>query len=833
MRCLAQGELSAGAVATNLSAPYEIQAGCEYEVLLLPAKPPLVDGAAGANSTGFDYEAADVFLRLERPAGTRLGLEWSWRDAEQTLEALPAVLFGWGAPPTLATPQRAAYYDFYRWPSEDEGRQEWHADIAGTGRDVYHLAPGAVCHQASTEPTGLRSDCSAFLASEREGTLYVTVTSNDVRQGQEARGTLRITVEEVEATTVLPEQNRALRSLHERCCAPRKAPPGWSWEFHALTVNIDLRQKPYCDWLGSGDWPGGDGEAAVACDALTGVGCDAAGNVVHLSLAGRGLQCELGSEELAVMPLLRTLDLRSNQLSGAIAENALVAMDELETLDLSRNSFDGDAPCLSGAALRELVLSHNRLTGSVYECYATAPPRLRSLELANNRLSGELPELRWPVATIPSGTLLALDFSDNFFGGQIPAAWSANFGLQVIDASRNALQGELPLFLMSAALPALYALRLSDNALSGPIPEVQPGALSLRIVELGHNEFSGSISEGQFAVMQDNIRAGLTSSLQLDSAGLSGDLPRGVYNLVFGPRNPITYLSLMGNFFRCDEDTDTWPQWALDMAVNKHLGTCTKVPSTDRAVPDAGAPGDELLIIGDGFKADGHLNVRFTAADGSVVAHAPGLYMDRTSIAVRLPATLVGSALKGSAVTVAVANFGSDFTADAGKARASFELRCAAGTDGPRCEFSDAETCGGDGVATFDGGCRRQAPILPRWGVPVIAGVLLALAGALGTLIYLVRRERKGRPVFVPLETFPMMDVDGRGDNGAAGGGDAEAHNEELRSESRRRASGEAAFMRTNAAAVDDFEGDVRLNVEHRDAAMGDVELAAVVPHAI
>ena len=78
-----------------------------------------------------------------------------------------------------------------------------------------------------------------------------------------------------------------------------------------------------------------------------------------------------------------------------------------------------------------------------------------------------------------------------------------------------------------------------------------------------------------------------------------------------------------------------------------------------------------------------------------------------------------------------------------------------------------------------------------------------------------------------------MMDVDGQGDNGAAGGGDAEAHNEELRSESRRRASGEAAFMRTNAAAVDDFEGDLRLNVEHRDAAMGDVELAAVVPHAI
>ena len=121
-----------------------------------------------------------------------------------------------------------------------------------------------------------------------------------------------------------------------------------------------------------------------------GVGTDAAGRVVGLSLTYNRLSGEL-PPELGSLANLQHLFLQDNELSGEIPLE-LGNLANLRTLCLMGNQLSGEIPAELGnlANLRALRLSQNALSGKI-------PPELGNLasltelDLSDNQLSGEVP----------------------------------------------------------------------------------------------------------------------------------------------------------------------------------------------------------------------------------------------------------------------------------------------------------------------------------------------------------------------------------------------------------------------------------------------------------
>uniref|UniRef100_A0A0E0JII1 non-specific serine/threonine protein kinase n=1 Tax=Oryza punctata TaxID=4537 RepID=A0A0E0JII1_ORYPU len=90
------------------------------------------------------------------------------------------------------------------------------------------------------------------------------------------------------------------------------------------------------------------------------------------------------------MPMLLTLNLSCNQLSGGIPES-FAKLKVLTQLDLSKNQLSGEIPAEMGAmpVLNVLDLSSNRLSGDIPSSLASQ--NLNSLNLSSNQLSGQVP----------------------------------------------------------------------------------------------------------------------------------------------------------------------------------------------------------------------------------------------------------------------------------------------------------------------------------------------------------------------------------------------------------------------------------------------------------
>ncbi|KAL3690710.1 hypothetical protein R1sor_004361 [Riccia sorocarpa] len=158
-------------------------------------------------------------------------------------------------------------------------------------------------------------------------------------------------------------------------------------------------------------------------------------SLLHLRLENNEF---LGNLSQRFPPMLQSLELQNNRLTGSMDDTNLFSLGSLQKLDLSENNFTGVLPALSG--LQNITF----------------------LDVSNNGFQGTLP------STLFSLNLYYCNMSLNNFTGSIEVRGQSLRG--VLDLSRNALSGGISSLL--SMLSAISYLDLGDNRLEGPVPSV-------------------------------------------------------------------------------------------------------------------------------------------------------------------------------------------------------------------------------------------------------------------------------------------------------------------------------------------------------------------------
>ncbi|XP_002981260.2 leucine-rich repeat receptor protein kinase EMS1 [Selaginella moellendorffii] len=186
---------------------------------------------------------------------------------------------------------------------------------------------------------------------------------------------------------------------------------------------------------------------------------------------------ELSGEIPRSLPASLTyLSLKNNRLSGSMAPS-LASLRALTTLDLSSNELTGAIPSLLWSSNPNLVsvqLQRNHLSGPVA---IESPARMSRVDLSYNNLSGAIP----PMLAFSENVFL----NNNHFTGSVPKEFadgllSAN--LRNLYLQHNFLTG-FDLSPPDAALPAAALLCLQYNCLTPPSQSACPlnaGKLSSR-----------------------------------------------------------------------------------------------------------------------------------------------------------------------------------------------------------------------------------------------------------------------------------------------------------------------------------------------------------------
>ncbi|XP_022717774.1 receptor-like protein 12 [Durio zibethinus] len=204
---------------------------------------------------------------------------------------------------------------------------------------------------------------------------------------------------------------------------------------------------------------------------------------------------------LASLPRLQVLILRLNRLHGSLPNSiASSNFSTLRIIDLSGNELTGPLPTNLFQNLRamkdvpKLPLSEAYLfktdarTRYVYEYYQS------SVNVTTKRLEIEL------VKTL--AIFVAMDFSNNLFGGQIPEELGELISLQMLNFSHNSFTGPIPPSLGN--MVALESLDLSSNKLGGTIPSQLTNLTFLAVLNLSENNLVGPIPHGNQLDTFDN-----------------------------------------------------------------------------------------------------------------------------------------------------------------------------------------------------------------------------------------------------------------------------------------------------------------------------------------
>ncbi|XP_031374125.1 receptor-like protein Cf-9 homolog [Punica granatum] len=227
---------------------------------------------------------------------------------------------------------------------------------------------------------------------------------------------------------------------------------------------------------------------------------------------------------------LRTIRLSQNQLRGTLPRS-LGYCKHLEVLDLSENELEGSFPYWLETLpnLQVLVLRSNKFSGSVDSSKTSDHPfpKLRILDLSDNRFYGPLPakhfaklkameneeksSLRYmgdeyyqdSIVVEMKGVKIELvkiltmfttiDFSSNFFTGEIPRVIGHLKALKGLDLSHNNLTGKIPSSMGN--LTELEWLDLSSNKLNGIIPKGLADLTWLSCLNLSNNQLVGPIPQ--------------------------------------------------------------------------------------------------------------------------------------------------------------------------------------------------------------------------------------------------------------------------------------------------------------------------------------------------
>jgi kinase len=293
---------------------------------------------------------------------------------------------------------------------------------------------------------------------------------------------------------------------------------------------------------------------------FSGVTCDASGNrVVAINLTGVPLHggvlptevslldalasltvaaCSLSGPipaSLASMPLLRHLNLSTNNISGFFPSGPEPYFPSAEVIDVYNNSLTGPLPPFGGGRLRHLHLGENYFSGGIPEEYG-ASKQLEHLGLNGNFLSGRVPPSLSRLKRLKEMYL----GHDNVFDGGIPSEFGELEALISLDMAHcnltgpitpelgrltrletlylysNNLVGEIPAELGN--LKNLVNIDLSFNKLTGEIPASFAGLTRLKLLNLHGNELQGVIPEFVGELSQLEI-------LQAWENNLTGELP--------------------------------------------------------------------------------------------------------------------------------------------------------------------------------------------------------------------------------------------------------------------------------------------------------------------
>ncbi|KAG4122841.1 hypothetical protein ERO13_D11G291866v2 [Gossypium hirsutum] len=253
---------------------------------------------------------------------------------------------------------------------------------------------------------------------------------------------------------------------------------------------------------------------------------------------------------------LKMIDLSKNKLQEKIPKS-LMECKKLEYLDLGNNQIRDAFPSWLGSLpeLNILILSSNAFYGRIEnpKLNLIVFPKLRIIDLSHNRFNGTLPWgyfERWISMSSLDGknsptpkymieslvmrlnvvqvtrdydysmtiankgmemkypkiirTLVAIDFSDNRFDGEIPESIGKLKELHVLSFSKNNLVGGIPVAI--AKLINLESLDLSQNKLEGRIPmELGTHLTFLAFLNVSYNRLTGLIPRGtQFEGFQSN-----------------------------------------------------------------------------------------------------------------------------------------------------------------------------------------------------------------------------------------------------------------------------------------------------------------------------------------
>ncbi|KAF5464975.1 hypothetical protein F2P56_015010 [Juglans regia] len=241
------------------------------------------------------------------------------------------------------------------------------------------------------------------------------------------------------------------------------------------------------------------------------------------------------------LSLIAELDLSSNNLSGLLPQYCT----KLEAVNLGNNQIHDIFPSWLGILpeLRILILRSNELYGTIGSSDSNFDfPKLHIIDLSNNDLTGKLPSEHFPnwkamqivdaerlkyveeyqtlvtlagdqmghtysfsMTMINKGTktlyervndlLIVIDLSNNRFEGEIPDEVGNLKGLNLLNLSSNFLTGPIPFTL--ANLTWLEALDLSQNKLSGAIPLQLTELTFLSHFNVSRNHLTGPIPHGK------------------------------------------------------------------------------------------------------------------------------------------------------------------------------------------------------------------------------------------------------------------------------------------------------------------------------------------------
>ncbi|KAJ1295507.1 hypothetical protein BS78_01G229400 [Paspalum vaginatum] len=266
-------------------------------------------------------------------------------------------------------------------------------------------------------------------------------------------------------------------------------------------------------------------------------------------------------ESIGNLKLLQVLSLSVNRLGGSIP-NSLGNLHALMEVDIDNNELEGSiAPTVFNiSSLQILNVQSNYLNGSFPLDLGSTLPNLELFLVNDNQFHGEIPATLCNTSVIQMIQMQAnflsrkipncfgirqkymsvLSFGQNQLEATNNADWSFlssltnSSNLNLLDVSRNKLQGELPDMIGNLSRN-LFFLSVEVNNITGKIPEGIGNLIGLGELGLHNNLFEGNIP-----LSIGNLKS--LNTLALSDNNLSGPIPVTLGNLT-----GLSELGLDGN----------------------------------------------------------------------------------------------------------------------------------------------------------------------------------------------------------------------------------------------------------------------------------------------